>query len=164
MPGARQPPLFIVEDTGLSHPLLINQQFLCRYVLAWGRAHPHMLWVHERERHILVARCRASDDFWGFLCERGPRLQTQMGGGRLVQTVGADGQPVCRLAMHLLVITSSASPEALTLWDGVWCAVLQEWESALDKAEPVWSPRRERSPSLSRGRSPLSPPTAGPHR
>ena len=155
MPQARVPPLFVVEDSMLSHPIMVNQTFLTKYVKAWSKVHPHLVWVHNAEQSTLVAKCRVTADFWKYCVNRAPQLQAEMGDGSVVPSQSG----VKWLAKYKLTVTSSCSPESLQVWDGVWRKVVAEWDDSLPKTDPPWSPTRDRthaanlSPNVPRTRS-----------
>eukprot|EP01059_Diplonema_ambulator_P011013 TRINITY_DN20998_c0_g1_i1.p1 TRINITY_DN20998_c0_g1~~TRINITY_DN20998_c0_g1_i1.p1 ORF type:complete len:1008 (+),score=261.18 TRINITY_DN20998_c0_g1_i1:52-3024(+) len=158
MPTARQPPYFVVEDSQVSHPVMVNQGFLTRYVRAWGKINPHLIWVHNAATCTLIAKCRATSEFWKFCCTRGPALMASMGDGNVLTTKDSTGKATCRLAMHMLTITSSSTPETLQLWDGVWCTIVSEWQANLPKADPQWSPTKQLSYPQPGPYSPVPPP------
>ena len=137
MPGARQAPLYVVEDSTRTHPLLVNQQFLSRYVTCWSQVHNIVVWVHSTRNSTLVAKCRVTPDFWSFLLAKSPSAQSSMGGEHINTGKGK----MCRM---MLTITCSVSSDSLEIWDGVWCSLIYDWESALPNAFPPWSPRRTR--------------------
>eukprot|EP01065_Artemidia_motanka_P022457 TRINITY_DN26660_c0_g1_i1.p1 TRINITY_DN26660_c0_g1~~TRINITY_DN26660_c0_g1_i1.p1 ORF type:complete len:1093 (+),score=295.39 TRINITY_DN26660_c0_g1_i1:82-3279(+) len=145
--GARAPPHFVLEDASLRHPLLVNQAYMLAYVQSWTAAYPHTIWVHDSEHQTLVARCRVDAAFWRFLCDRGPVLQNQVDGGRVV-AAPAGGKTVCHTALHLLSVTSSVGPDALSLWDGVWCAVVADWEARLPQTPAALAGRAGPEPQV----------------
>ncbi|KAJ9444442.1 hypothetical protein DIPPA_07124 [Diplonema papillatum] len=145
MQHAREPPLFIVEDTNISHPIMVNQRFLVQYVKAWSRTHPHIVWVHNADNCTLVAKCRVTSEYWRYCVTTAPSLMASMGDGNVL----AAGDS-CRLGTHFLTVTSSCSAESLHMWDAVWFALVAEWETSLPKVGPQWSPTKQLpSPSVS---------------
>ena len=145
MPSARKPPLYVVEDASLSHPILVNQNFLTRYVGVWTAVHDVVIWVHDK-KSALLAKCRVTDEFWDFLRTRASILGAVMKSNpqRMI-TTRTKGREVCRIGVQILTISTSKSTEQLLVYDGVWCAIVAEWDDNLTSPRERWSPQRDRS-------------------
>eukprot|EP01060_Flectonema_neradi_P016317 TRINITY_DN22919_c0_g1_i1.p1 TRINITY_DN22919_c0_g1~~TRINITY_DN22919_c0_g1_i1.p1 ORF type:complete len:469 (+),score=84.62 TRINITY_DN22919_c0_g1_i1:95-1501(+) len=145
MPSARSPPLYVVEDASLSHPILVNQNFLTRYVEVWTSVHDVVIWVHDASSSLL-AKCRVTSEFWDYLRQRAAVLGDVMKNNpQKMITTRSGGRNVCRIGVQILTISTSKSTEQLYVYDGVWCAIIAEWDDKLTKHKESWSPIREHS-------------------
>eukprot|EP01062_Namystynia_karyoxenos_P047764 TRINITY_DN3615_c0_g1_i5.p1 TRINITY_DN3615_c0_g1~~TRINITY_DN3615_c0_g1_i5.p1 ORF type:complete len:560 (+),score=206.82 TRINITY_DN3615_c0_g1_i5:98-1681(+) len=108
-PGAMDPPHFHVDATHTAESLIVNQEFLRRFVAGWERANPHAVKLSGPQG---TTTFHASEEFWNRFVDlneqrardramRGEHVQQDMlvqtGQYPAVQTTTQDWQEICRL-------------------------------------------------------------------
>eukprot|EP01063_Lacrimia_lanifica_P036045 TRINITY_DN7032_c0_g1_i1.p2 TRINITY_DN7032_c0_g1~~TRINITY_DN7032_c0_g1_i1.p2 ORF type:complete len:314 (+),score=91.16 TRINITY_DN7032_c0_g1_i1:46-987(+) len=110
-PGAREPPHYHVDASHTRESVLVNKEFLRRFVSGWEKANPHFVSVTAPSGH---AKFQSSEDFWSrFVNIAGQRRRARIDRGELdaddtavtsslhpnqppVRTTEADWADICR--------------------------------------------------------------------